>query len=703
MALLAFNKIVTTHPFLVSQQEDVILDCIDSPDITIRIQALDLVQGMVTADNLVPIVSRLMKQLKSAKSVQDQKGSSSPLETSSVDSGDEEQTAIVRNSDNVDPALLLPEDYRVDVIGRILFMCSKDNYSSVDDFDWYIDVLTQLVRMAPISRLVPFKSISLSRLPRSSDISGNIGDELRSVAVKVHAMRSTVVRACDTVLVQLNADTRPGHKVRSGALSSVSWILGEFSVHLIRPSDTLTALLQLLPRAATSEALITTLQAIFKIFASIAAHDLEPWTTERKSRISLMMARIIDALEGLVLHPDLEVQGRAIEFTELLKLTAEAAASQTTNADDEFGDAPLLLTQAIPSLFQGWDLNSVATGAQKNVPVPVDLDLELPIHSSLRELLSVGDNIQISSEDTDDFETYYHQRPASTSLSSANAPAITRLNESRTEGERSYQQPGEDTYLDADIIARRKLERMEKNKDDPFYIPSRGDYATGASTPIHNILHDNNGPDLDIDSIPIMELDLNKLSADVRPASQPAPKARQKMVIAADETLHGADDSNGQGIVEKDLDATAKSKARRLKQSLLQVDSSHIGSFNLEGEPVVDVETRQREEAEMQKAMKEVERLRLEMQRANERIQIAQGVDAEGTVVAKKKKGRKKAVKVDLEGDVVKVKKKKARVLAGDADGEAPLGTGSETVAITKKKKKKQKGTAVDAGVANDT
>src|SRR5262249_994236 len=38
VALLAFNKIAVTHPFLVSQQEDVILDCIDNPDITIRIK-----------------------------------------------------------------------------------------------------------------------------------------------------------------------------------------------------------------------------------------------------------------------------------------------------------------------------------------------------------------------------------------------------------------------------------------------------------------------------------------------------------------------------------------------------------------------------------------------------------------------------------------------------------------------------------------
>ena len=60
VSLLAFNRIVVTHPWLVAQQEDVILECIDSADISIRVKALDLVQGMVSSDNLVSIVSRLL-------------------------------------------------------------------------------------------------------------------------------------------------------------------------------------------------------------------------------------------------------------------------------------------------------------------------------------------------------------------------------------------------------------------------------------------------------------------------------------------------------------------------------------------------------------------------------------------------------------------------------------------------------------------
>ena len=88
----------------------------------------------------------------------------------------------------------------------------------------------------------------------------------------------------------------------------------------------------------------------------------------------------------------------------------------------------------------------------------------------------------------------------------------------------------------------------------------------------------------------------------------------------------------------------------------------------------------------MAKAMQEVERLRLEMQRANERIQAAQGV--ENVVVKKKKKKAKPA-----EGDETVVKKKKAKnpVVYDGADGAGPLTMPEEAVKPKKKKKKKPK------------
>lgn len=690
-----------THPFLVSQQEDVILDCIDSPDITIRIQALDLVQGMVTGDILVSVVSRLMKQLKAAAN-SDRMEIENALSDPHADSdSDSQAAAAAAKSKSKKDTAPLPEDYRFDVIGRILSMSSKNNYANILDFDWYIDVLTQLVRMTP----VPKQGVSDTVKGRSS-VSEKVGDELRNVAVKVQAMRASTARAAENILSQLNADTPAGHQIKSDALKSVVWILGEYPNLLTMPDATLNGLLQLISRTAKPEILSVVIHATTKVFSSLAGTQFDGWTAERKTRVSLLLARMLHSMEPLALHPNLEVQERAVEMVELLKLTTEAASAQPASTDEDPQDPPLLLTQALPSLFNGGELNSVAPGAQFNVPMPDGLDLDQPIHSNLDNLLSKADAITLGTDEQDDFDIYYHQRPAPTSISSSSAPAISRLAEPEVEHTGSYQQPTEDSYLDADIVARRKAERQERNKDDPFYIASGNVPQTSSS--IHNILQNSNGPDLDIDSIPIMQLDLEKMGESTPPAPRPRPKQQQKVVIASDETLRGGDGSPARTYdSENNSDSLAKTKARKLKQSLLQVDSSTIGSFNLEGEPSggFDHERQQREDAEMQQAVQEVERLRLEMQRANERIQVAQGVDAEGAVVTKKKKKKTTAKKDGGDGEgaselgmEIAPKKKKAKKpkAAATEDGVAMAAGADDVVDVAPKKKKKKKKPTVD-------
>ncbi|CAI4210455.1 unnamed protein product [Parascedosporium putredinis] len=652
VALLAFNKIVVTHPFLVSQQEDVILECIDSPDITIRIKALDLVQGMVSSDNLLSVVSRLMKQLRA--------------EGWNGDSDDEPNSDSPRDSTSSES--LLPEDYLIDIIGRILKMCSQNNYSSIFDFDWYIDVLTQLVRLAPTPRTSDQDPYLPASHSAAVDVAEVIGDELRNVAVKVKAMRGSAVRAADLIIQQLLQDIPHEISISSAALKSIAWLLGEYATSLASPDATLGSILQLIPRASSPIILITCIQATAKIFALMAGDQYQPWTAERKSSVSLLMARVIDAFEPLTQHPNLEVQERSVEFVELLKLTSEAA---------------------IPSLFTGWELNSVAIGAQSNVPLPDGLNLEDPIHPDLERLLGDADLPYLKGEESDDFSTYYYQKLAATSISSETvvAPAISRLGEAPEEFTSSYQQASEDSYLDADIVARRRAERMERTRDDPFYIGGAGG-GGNSSTPIHNILQSTNGPDLDIDAIPIMQLDIDKLAAGTSSSAtsrhpQTAPsKVRQQIVVAQDETLSGSGRStprtfdSEEGSVKSGRPSRGRSKN---SSSILKVSSSGIGSLSLEaGAPTEDA--RVKDDEEMAKAMKEVERLRLEMQRANERIQVAQGVDLEGTVVKKKvKKGTKK-------DGVATKKKKKVPAVEGPGAEAGPAsggGNGVEAGAMT--------------------
>lgn len=94
-----------------------------------------------------------------------------------------------------------------------------------------------------------------------------------------------------------------------------------------------------------------------------------------------------------------------------------------------------------------------------------------------------------------------------------------------------------------------------------------------------------------------------------------------------------------------------------------------------------DHERQQREDAEMAKAMQEVERLRLEMQRANERIQAAQGVPPEGTLVKKKVKKKSKP----FLGEVEPGKPRKRKV-----KNPAEIMEGAEVSTTVKKAKKKK-------------
>lgn len=687
VALLAFNKIVLTHPYLVAQQEDVIMDCIDSPDISIRLRALDLVVGMVSSENLMSIVGRLMRQLKNSRSLTAEEANkriATGMIEPAADSDDEDLEVAIKSDGGGSAEPLLPDDYKIDVINRILEMCSSNNYGNLVDFDWYIDILIQLVRNCPVSRPSTSQDPDSRSNDSTIDVSGKVGDELRNVAVKVKAVRLQATRAAESILISTYNDSTSSLTPASAALRPISWMIGEYASSLETPDGTLTALLHITKGSVPAEGLIIYLQALPKIFSLLSGDDQMTWTPERKTMVSLLMARVIHTLEPLVMHPDLEVQERAVEFAELLKLAAEASAGQEPSMDDMQQDAPLLLTQAIPTLFMGVELNSVAVGAQKNVPIPNGLDLDQPINLNLNNLLRAVESASFDVPDQDEFETYYHQAPPP--VPSVNEPAINRLGTPNEEVVHSYQQGSEESYLDPDIIARRRAERLERNKDDPFYIAPTE--SSGRSTPLHNILQSNNGPDLDLDAIPIMQLDLEKTNISTSPPKKPkVPKVRQRIQVAADETLATSGSSTPRNDdSEASQDGIQRPKPRG-KHSLLQVDSSHIGAFSLEGDGPSsgpDFEAQQREEAEMAKAMQEVERLRLEMQRANERIQAAQGVSLEGTVVKKKKKTKPKA---DGDGSVPVVKKKKAKTAVIDEG----LGESSMSADVVKPKKKKKK------------
>jgi len=316
------------------------------------------------------------------------------------------------------------------------------------------------------------------------------------------------------------------------------------------------------------------------------------------------------------------------------------------DADEQY-DAPLLITQAIPGMFLGLELNPVAPRAQRKVPLPAGLDLDEPINPYLHQLLLESEqDSRFADEDEDDgFREWYYQKaipkqaniPASLGIDNAVSKNLSAV--------ASYQSGDmrEEDYLDKDILERRKRERQERNRDDPFYIG--GAVISGG------------GEEVDLDSIPVMKLDLGDMNIPTIPQPQPRTsqlkKRREKVVIAADEGIGNEED-------ESRTEETIEKSKRKPRKGLLQVDSSGLMGYSLD-EPS---DSAAGQEEDVKAAKKEVERFRAEMERAAERAKARASTEE-----PKEKKKKKKKKGDGGDGNDGEKKKKKKTGNAGGSIG----------------------------------
>ena len=377
------------------------MSCIDDPDISIRLQALELGAGMVNSDNLIAVVERLLKQLRnaplSANTLSKTPTRPVEIEPAADSEGEDPEEILQPQKENKDDSPALPTEYRVTIIRQILDMCSKNTYANVTDFDWYLETLVQLVRLAPspgkhFAGLQDGNSYHVRdcRQPAEEDIAYAIGWELRNVAVRVSSVRDEAVNAA-AALIDIRGNDISFTSIGSGghgALGCAVWVVGEFATRLHDVHQTLHSLIH--PRVRSLPDLIISayLQAVPKLMVSIVTHEGSFWNVERKTMTALLIAKILHFLEPLTTHPSLDVQERSIELAELMKVTAQAV----TNHDSGTDHGPILLDKVIPSLFTGYDLNPVAPTAQKKVPLPDELNLDTPLNQNLSSLLQLVDS-----------------------------------------------------------------------------------------------------------------------------------------------------------------------------------------------------------------------------------------------------------------------------------------------------------------------
>ncbi|XP_061832221.1 AP-3 complex subunit delta-1 isoform X2 [Nerophis lumbriciformis] len=259
LGLLAMSKILKTHPKSVQSHKDLILQCLDDKDESIRLRALDLLYGMVSKKNLMEIVKKLMLHVDKAEGT----------------------------------------TYRDELLTKIIDICSQSNYQYITNFEWYISILVELTRLEGT---------------RHGHL---IASQMLDVAIRVKAIRVFAVAQMATLLD--NAHLLTGNMQRNGiceVLYAAAWICGEFSEHLENPLQTLEAMLR--PKVATLPGHI---QAVYvqnaaKLFATVLKSQ-EGNTDSNTAQETIQL--MIDRLPLFVQSANLEVQERASCILQLVK------------------------------------------------------------------------------------------------------------------------------------------------------------------------------------------------------------------------------------------------------------------------------------------------------------------------------------------------------------------------------------------------
>ncbi|OQR74719.1 AP-3 complex subunit delta-1 isoform X2-like [Tropilaelaps mercedesae] len=212
LGLLAMAKILKTHPKTVQSHKDLVLQCLDDKDESIRLRALDLLYGMVGKKNLQEIVRRLMSHVDKAEG----------------------------------------QHYRDQLLANIIDICSQDNYHFITNFEWYIGILVELTRIEGT---------------RHGEL---IASQMLDVAVRVEAVRGEACRQMAHLLA--NTPLLIGQKDSiTQVLMAAAYICGEFSHLLEEPEACMENMLR--PRAVQLPPHIqaTFVQNVLKIYSSTCA------------------------------------------------------------------------------------------------------------------------------------------------------------------------------------------------------------------------------------------------------------------------------------------------------------------------------------------------------------------------------------------------------------------------------------------------
>ncbi|CAF0892405.1 unnamed protein product [Rotaria sordida] len=275
LGLLAMSKILQTHPKSVQAHHDLIMQCLDDKDESIRLRALDLLSGMVSKKNLMEVARKLMVHMNKAEGTH----------------------------------------YRDELLSKIIDICSQNDYQHIINFEWYISILVEL------TRLEGTKHGSLISL------------QLLDVAVRVESIREF---ACHQMAVLLeNAHVFIVGSNSSNiaeVLYAAAWICGEFSSYLKDPQKTLESMLNTKITLFPGHIQSVYYQNILKIITYIIIT-----LNNNETIIKELISMSIDKMSVFLSSGDVEAQERASVILNILKSVLKLLEKHEFNVNELSG------------------------------------------------------------------------------------------------------------------------------------------------------------------------------------------------------------------------------------------------------------------------------------------------------------------------------------------------------------------------------
>lgn len=524
ISLLALTRILPTHPHLVSQYQEAIMNSLDDGDLSIRIRALDLTAGMASRRNLHTILNRLLKQVEST-------GATKREMTGNVTAAEHLKRALAGGKmplerPDVGGAQLSASSpaYKAEVAGRIVTMSQANTYANVQDFE---DLLGVLIRLA--------------KSPEAK-AGANVRDLIIDITARVRAARPFAVRQLVKMLnddVYLSGTTADQKEV----LRAAAWVCGEYWEEVDNPRLVAPLLLRVSREGCAATVTAECIHNSVKLFAHWTAALTHDWDSSRVEEVKNVVFLMLEGLAVFTKSTDTEVAGRACEFSRLFEFlqkdlegykppppkpnlpTASASSSSSSSSltpapvDDAtatWGSTePLASTSASTSvpkgpkslhllapLFSPAPLGPVGEQAQSKVPLPPGMDLNAPIvplSFTIPSLSRKGRSLE----------------PGEANDSSAKAKSKGKSKTaSKVRGKLAENGQGKGDDPEAELAKAAAARRKERQRADPFYLgeaeakksrPSSKKKSKGkeGSLPVND--------EDDLDDVPIVQLSLEDL------------------------------------------------------------------------------------------------------------------------------------------------------------------------------------------------